>query len=209
MRRRTASACGRRGKRAGGEVGRGVARDRPIVRVRRRVRDPHVAVGVPVTRPIANPGPCADCGGPKTPGKGSRLCSPCRVARKEVRYEVQSERITRPHAPCLDCGGPKVPEGVKARQGQKVCEACRLVRKEKDRVRRAERHRLTYKPKPKVRRTPKPVAAKPARVSLSSSTRLVVPKEIESAWGRASSGSQFRKLCPTRKDLVARYGVTS
>lgn len=160
-----------------------------------------------MTAPLTNPGPCADCGQPKTPGKGSRLCSPCRVLREEMRLEVQEGRITRPHAPCMDCGGPKVPEGFKARRGQKVCASCLVVRKERDRVRRAERHKNTYTPKA-VKRTPKPIKSKPVRVVMSSSS-VRVPKEIEAAWGRSGHGSQFRRLCPTRKDLIARYGVRS
>jgi len=142
--------------------------------------------------------PCRNCGGPKPPGRGVKLCHACKTllyyenGTKRDRID-QKGRVTRPLSSCCRCGGPKVPDGQKATRGQKLCAECKPFSKTSG----------EYTPRKRKPKILKPVKVKTPR---ERKPEMVIPKEIRAAWGRAGHGSQFKRLCPTLKDLEKRYG---
>ncbi len=166
---------------------------------------------------------CRICGGPKPPGRGRKLCTPCFDATYNEKFSLKTHtgRKARPRVnPCNRCGGPKVAEGEYAKSGQKFCAACkeittaeyierrRVAMTERRRKQRGSVHRRASPGKAKARvKTPKlnlRVERTPRKVNVKVEVRQA-PAPVRSAWRSAHNNSQIKRLYPTMAKLNQAY----
>ncbi len=165
---------------------------------------------------------CRICGGPKPPGRGRKLCTPCFEETYNEKFSLKTHtgRKARPRVnPCNRCGGPKVAEGEYAKSGQKFCAACKKItqaeyverrRLASTEMRRKQRGSVLRRASPGKSKKPQApklnlrVEKTPKKVKVKVEVRQA-PTVVRSAWRYAHDNSQIKRLYPTIAKLNQAY----